>query len=650
MFFPEKRTKIKGWWIIEPIQVQASNARKGGRESWVILPYSELKLAEMRRIILYGFVWHFHVNCSFSAFFFPKISWDKPKFVSSCGKATNWPVAVEAAGIVGMVATEYATAPTRGAWALEAGLRLAESPRPVASKTGLSGLCQVWSTTVGGHLKRFLGHRIEPHFCGFFEQNRDSGLQNISCPPKHWISFSFLQKSWSVSQHLKNLNHYEDHWTCFLFPKSWKWLNNLEMVVHFFISLLVWNCCLLIELELVGHSQPNWSAAQLLELFFVRVRQRPALQSAQLVRQRRRGRLRRRRGGHRVDRVGSALGQADNKKQTTTATRSNKQETSNSKCFCVWTMKVHFPKINRMKGYFQKCYSEIRISQVLHMPSNSTGISASGEDAVARVDGGDGSGGGAGGTVIINVTQVNGSSGIEAGHFWVVQIGVMSFSESIFGVTTWSHVIFGSFFWSWTWESNVIWLPTGSNTCGLMGGDRRKGWRLHRWGRRWGCHWKCWPQRFRGALWVVLWQLNDTIWLKNIDCEKNIKKLKKLHQSGVSFGTLKWVSSHRCGLRIAAVWWFMEDLEMLQWHAEASRAKEDAVENCCNLEPGPLSCGLKLWRFHTFFGSKTQNPPLDPRCVPRGTQASSVPNVPRARIIRLEAKSPAGQVVLIWSI
>lgn len=50
----------------------------------------------------------------------------------------------------------------------------------------------------------------------------------------------------------------------------------------------------------------------------------------------------------------------------------------------------------------------------LHMPSNSTGISASGEDATARVDGGDGSGGGAGGTVIINVTKVNGSSDIEA--------------------------------------------------------------------------------------------------------------------------------------------------------------------------------------------------------------------------------------------
>lgn len=33
---------------------------------------------------------------------------------------------------------------------------------------------------------------------------------------------------------------------------------------------------------------------------------------------------------------------------------------------------------------------------------------------MARVDGGDGSGGGAGGTVIINVTNVNGSAGIEA--------------------------------------------------------------------------------------------------------------------------------------------------------------------------------------------------------------------------------------------
>lgn len=37
------------------------------------------------------------------------------------------------------------------------------------------------------------------------------------------------------------------------------------------------------------------------------------------------------------------------------------------------------------------------------------------QDATARVDGGDGSGGGAGGTVIINVTKVNGSSDIEAG-------------------------------------------------------------------------------------------------------------------------------------------------------------------------------------------------------------------------------------------
>eukprot|EP00434_Breviolum_minutum_P005234 symbB.v1.2.004614.t1/scaffold255.1/size249928/4 len=52
--------------------------------------------------------------------------------------------------------------------------------------------------------------------------------------------------------------------------------------------------------------------------------------------------------------------------------------------------------------------------KALHMPSNSTSISASGEDAVARVDGGDGSGGGAGGTVIINVTNVSGSAGIEA--------------------------------------------------------------------------------------------------------------------------------------------------------------------------------------------------------------------------------------------
>ena len=37
------------------------------------------------------------------------------------------------------------------------------------------------------------------------------------------------------------------------------------------------------------------------------------------------------------------------------------------------------------------------------------------QDATARVDGGDGSGGGAGGTVIIHVTKVNGSSDIEAG-------------------------------------------------------------------------------------------------------------------------------------------------------------------------------------------------------------------------------------------
>ena len=36
---------------------------------------------------------------------------------------------------------------------------------------------------------------------------------------------------------------------------------------------------------------------------------------------------------------------------------------------------------------------------------------------MACVDGGDGSGGGAGGTVIINVTNVNGSAGIEAAAF-----------------------------------------------------------------------------------------------------------------------------------------------------------------------------------------------------------------------------------------
>lgn len=52
--------------------------------------------------------------------------------------------------------------------------------------------------------------------------------------------------------------------------------------------------------------------------------------------------------------------------------------------------------------------------QVLEMPSNSTSLCASGEDAVARVDGGDGSGGGAGGTIIINVSAVNGSANIQA--------------------------------------------------------------------------------------------------------------------------------------------------------------------------------------------------------------------------------------------
>ncbi|CAE7592232.1 unnamed protein product [Symbiodinium microadriaticum] len=52
---------------------------------------------------------------------------------------------------------------------------------------------------------------------------------------------------------------------------------------------------------------------------------------------------------------------------------------------------------------------------VLEMPSNSTSISASGEDASSWADGGhEGSGGGAGGTVIINATVINGSGMIKA--------------------------------------------------------------------------------------------------------------------------------------------------------------------------------------------------------------------------------------------
>ncbi|CAJ1403736.1 unnamed protein product [Effrenium voratum] len=54
-------------------------------------------------------------------------------------------------------------------------------------------------------------------------------------------------------------------------------------------------------------------------------------------------------------------------------------------------------------------------SKILEMPSNSTSLSANGEDAVAWSEGGlDGSGGGGGGTVILNVTMVNGSAAIEA--------------------------------------------------------------------------------------------------------------------------------------------------------------------------------------------------------------------------------------------
>ncbi|CAE7394509.1 unnamed protein product [Symbiodinium natans] len=54
-------------------------------------------------------------------------------------------------------------------------------------------------------------------------------------------------------------------------------------------------------------------------------------------------------------------------------------------------------------------------ASVLEMPSNSTSVSASGEDASSWADGSrEGSGGGAGGTVIINATIINGSGMIKA--------------------------------------------------------------------------------------------------------------------------------------------------------------------------------------------------------------------------------------------